>query len=79
MLTGRPPFQVNTPAELLAVVDQSPPPVASLRPETPPEVVTAIEGMLEKYFLKRPSAAQVAAKLKELRRRLFPESGKSNP
>jgi serine/threonine protein kinase len=67
MLTGRPPFQVNTPAELLAAFDQTPPSVALLRPETPPEVVTAVEGMLEKYFLKRPSAAQVAAKLKDLR------------
>lgn len=68
MLAGRHPFQgENLLATLNAILQQSPPPLSRLRPETPPALMALIAQMLDKNRANRPATMrQVAARLDEI-------------
>jgi serine/threonine-protein kinase len=62
MLTGRPPFQAETPlAVLWQHVERPLVPLAGLRPEAPADLRAYVEEMLAKDPAQRPDAADVAA------------------
>ncbi|MEE4540483.1 protein kinase [Streptomyces sp. V4-01] len=62
MLTGRPPFQAETPlAVLWQHVERPFTPLARLRPEAPADLRAYVEAMLAKDPAQRPAAADVAA------------------
>jgi protein kinase-like protein/2TM domain-containing protein len=66
MLAGAPPFTANnTPAMLMKHVGEAPPPLATRRPDLPPNLVTAVERALEKKPEDRwPSAGAFADALR---------------
>ncbi len=63
MLAGRPPFQGNAPALLLAShIQDAPPPLRQLEPSVLPQIASLVERCLEKELEDRPaSAAEVVA------------------
>jgi serine/threonine-protein kinase len=68
-LAGRPPFVGETSVEILVQhLNRLPPPLAPRCPEAPAALISLIERMLLKSFEERPTAAEVAAKLRELSR-----------
>jgi serine/threonine protein kinase len=74
LIGGRPPFIPKSAKVLLAILDQAPPSLHTLRPELPPGVVYLVHHMLEKDAENRPASALVVAE--ELRRLLdehYPE------
>jgi serine/threonine-protein kinase len=74
MVAGRPPFIPRSASVLLAILDQSPPSIQTLRSDVPPGVVYIIHQMLEKNPLNRPDCALgVADDLKRLRDKHYPE------
>lgn len=61
MLTGRPPFDGDTPFDVMrAHIDLPPAPVRSLAPRTPPDFAALVERCLAKDPAERPSAAELA-------------------
>lgn len=71
MLAGRCPFDATLPLAglLTAILTQTPPPLASLRPDAPPDLVALIERMLEKDRNQRLSSARlVGAALEAIKR-----------
>lgn len=65
MLTGRSTFEATTPHELVAShLRDIPTPLAQLRDDVDPELSALIARCLEKDPAKRPSAAEVAQRLK---------------
>jgi hypothetical protein len=74
MCTGRPPFRArNVPAVLRRVCDETPRPIESMNPGTPPWLVDLIEGLHEKDREERcQSAAEVAHILNWHRTRMEP-------
>jgi serine/threonine protein kinase len=64
LLTGRPPFQAKTAAEMLTNVTAGGPlPLPLLRPDLPPELVNLVGGMIAKDPDLRPSMAVVIDRL----------------
>ena len=58
LITGRPPFVARTPQRLLAAhMSEAPPPIAELRPETPPALAAMVMRCLEKEASARPQSA----------------------
>src|SRR5690242_3747955 len=77
MATGRQPFTGNTPADVFsAILNQAPPPPASLNSKLPPTLEEIIGKALEKDpDLRCQSAAELRADLKRLKR----ESSSGHP
>jgi non-specific serine/threonine protein kinase len=69
MLTGRDPFPGDTAAEVFAAVLRDMPlPIATLKPESPPEIDRLVEQCLAKEIDRRlQSASDVARALREVR------------
>ncbi|MBI4616569.1 MAG: protein kinase [Planctomycetes bacterium] len=67
LLAGAPPFEAEDGmAVLLAHVSQPPPPLASRRPDAPPELASIVHRMIEKDPARRfPSMARVASALRD--------------
>ncbi len=67
MLNGQPPFTGTTPQAILASqVTRTPKPLAELRPDLPPELVTTIMRCLEKEPERRwPSAEALLSRLEQ--------------
>lgn len=64
LLTGRPPFPANVPAELLPMLAGSDPlPLAVLRPDLPPDLVTLVRYLTAKDPAQRPSLATAIERL----------------
>ncbi|MCX8040338.1 MAG: serine/threonine protein kinase [Planctomycetota bacterium] len=64
MLSGRPPFQGDHAYSVMrAHIEDRPPPLRALAPETPPWLVELVEWCLEKDPRRRPTALQVAEAL----------------
>ena len=58
LLTGRTPFADRTPQKMLAAhLSESPPSVASLRPDCPPELAALVTDLLRKDPADRPRSA----------------------
>lgn len=72
MLTGRTPFTGNSlTAILLSLATETPAPVRSLRPDTPPELERLITGALQKDPDRRtPTIAEISAQIGEYRARV---------
>ncbi|MBT2400392.1 serine/threonine-protein kinase [Streptomyces sp. ISL-100] len=69
ILTGRPPFTAATPLVVAYLhVHEQPAPVVELRPETPTELAALVMRMLAKEPAERPSAEEVVAAVRDLRR-----------
>jgi hypothetical protein len=67
MLSGRLPFVSEDAGQLLlSHVRDEPPPLSSVAPDVPPNVVAAVEAMLAKDPAARPAMSDVAAKMSEL-------------
>ncbi len=78
MLTGRSPFQGETPTTTLSRILSSPP--AALPPEVPGALAELITRLLEKSPEHRPAdAAEVADSLGHLLPALSPSSGRADP
>jgi serine/threonine protein kinase len=71
LLCGRPPFFSSLPSALLMMhVMDRPVPLASIRPDLPPEVCELVGDLIEKERDARPASAdQVAARIAEIRRK----------
>jgi len=69
LLTGAPPFDRESPvATAMAHVQEEPPPVASVRPDTPPWLAALVDSCLAKDPAHRPAgAAELAAALRQER------------
>ena len=67
MIAGRRPFIGDTVARLLT---ETPPPVGSARKDVPPALDALITACLDKTPARRPSARDVADRLKAIRARL---------
>ncbi len=72
MITGRPPFSgPNTAAVATAILRSEPPPIESLRPGTPPMVISIVRRLLTKNRTQRYStAAELRENLGEAERLL---------
>ncbi|MBA4189172.1 MAG: hypothetical protein C0467_14335 [Planctomycetaceae bacterium] len=57
LLTGRPPFTGEDQELVNKIRSNSPPPLATLRPDLPPDFVALISKLLEKDPAKRPQSA----------------------
>jgi serine/threonine protein kinase len=67
LIGGRPPFVADGPGEVMLMhMTQAPPPLSSLAPETPLELVTLVHQMLQKERSDRPSMAEVSGRLLQL-------------
>jgi tetratricopeptide (TPR) repeat protein len=63
-LTGRHPFTgASNRALLHAILSEAPPPIASIRPDVPPQLDSIVLRMLEKEPARRPGAAEARAAL----------------
>ncbi len=71
LLAGEPPFQGKTAFEVaLKHVQESPPPLASRRPDLPPELVAMVERMMAKSPAERyPSVREIIRDLNRIRER----------
>ncbi len=58
LLTGRPPFVGDDPAELLQRVrSAAPPPLTGIRPDLPPELIALVARMMDRESDRRPPTA----------------------
>lgn len=75
MLAGKRPFLATTLAALCRQhVEETPPPILALRPDTPPELARLVTQALTKAPATRPqTAAEVAGRLRNVARSLRPE------
>jgi serine/threonine-protein kinase len=81
MLTGRLPFQAtSTPAMLMKHVSEAPPPLASLRPDLPAELVAIVERALAKKPADRwPDARALRDAIAAVERGEAPALGSAPP
>ena len=69
MLAGRRPFGGTTAVETVAkILEATPPPLHSIRPEVPAALTALVSACLEKDRARRPAAAELHHRLQELRR-----------
>ena len=62
LITGRPPFESDSPAQLIALHREArPTPIEEARPETPADVARLVDRLLAKNPLRRPESPQAAA------------------
>ena len=71
-LAGRPPFKIDSEAELQAVLAAEPPRLETLREDLPPEVAALVAAALAKDPARRPSAEAVAEALARTRASRYP-------
>jgi serine/threonine protein kinase len=66
LLTGRPPFVLETAADLLQIFRQAPPSLIDLLPDCPPRVAALVHSALDKEPSQRPSAADFVVCLQQV-------------
>ena len=71
MLAGRKPFTGDSSIVTVAsILTQTPPPISSIRSDMPPALEALVTSCLEKTPARRPSAREVADRLRAMRERL---------